>query len=523
MEFAIDDTLPIFAGGLGILTADILFEASLQQKPLIGIGLFYHQADQVSLKAVTDKSGNILIISVPFADKQVKVKVWKKLVGNIPLYLLDTHVEGNTSEDYRICSQLYDGNKERRFKQEIILGIGGTKLLKSLNISPRYYHLNEAHCALAIIQATIQAKKANSSISFYDALNQTKNKTLFTNHTIVPTDNDVFSENLASIYLKPYAEDLQIPVHELIELGKVEDASMFSLTLLALRHSVRINAVSQLHSQIANKTWPGFNFIPITNGIFLPRWLQSPLAKVWPLAQKEPCSKKIFWQAHLKQKRAMLKLVNQRTGAKLEENALTITWARRITSYKRPNAIFKDIKRFEAILSTSNKPVQFLMAGKVHPNDNEAKQLVKHIHQLCRKDVCQRHFQFIPNYDITIAQALVGGSDIWLNTPLRGYEACGTSGMKACLNGVLQMTTKDGWTNDINWAKYGWTLDSDNVSEDIYRLLENEVTNLYFKQNSLGFSPEWVDRMIHSSSLIRKNYSSTRMFNHYIEKLYLWL
>lgn len=217
----------------------------------------------------------------------------------------------------------------------------------------------------------------------------------------------------------------------------------------------------------------------------------------------------------------MLKLIKQRNNIQLNQKALTITWARRITSYKRPDAIFKDIKRLQAILSNNDRPVQFIMAGKVHPNDNEGQQFVQHIYKLCRQGIFQHRFQFIPNYDIALAQALVGGSDIWLNTPLRGYEACGTSGMKACLNGVLQMTTKDGWTDDVSWAKYGWTLNSDNVSEDIYQLLEGKIINIYFKHNSQGFSPDWVDRMIHSSALIRKNYSSAHMLNQYFEKLYL--
>jgi len=536
MEFGLDDFLPIFAGGLGILAGDILLEASDQNMPFIGIGLFYHKGylqqqitkggeqteGEFHVEAETAKLTLIpKLISVPLADRQVKVKAWLKTVGNSKLYLLDTHVEGNSSDDYHICNGLYSGDKEHRFKQELILGVGAVNLLTALNITPHYYHLNEAHCSLAIIQQVVNLKQKNPSLSLPTALDQIKQKTVFTNHTIVPEGNDVFSEDLASIYLAPYAQLLKTPLPELINLGKVADAAMFSMPLLALRHSIRSNAVSLLHGKIADKSWPDFSFIPITNGIYLPRWLNSSLAKVWPLNKKTPCTPVEFWHSHQKQKTLLLELVKDRTGVQLDVNVLTITWARRITSYKRPDAVLKDMKRFEAILSSTDRPIQFLMAGKVHPRDETGKQFVKRVHGLCKQGVCNHRFQFIPNYDIKVAQALIGGSDIWLNTPLRGYEACGTSGMKACLNGVLQMTTEDGWTDNVEWAQLGWTLDSENVSENIYSLLEGSVADSYFNKNNQGFSPQWVDRMLKSSQLIRQNYSATRMLNEYQQKLYL--
>lgn len=542
LEFGIDDSLPIFAGGLGILAGDMLLEASQQQKPFIGIGLFYHQAylqqfitesgeqvegrykievDQSHLQPVTNQAGKPIIILVPLGKRIIRVRAWKKLVGQTPLYLLDTQVKGNSIDDYNICNQLYTGNKEHRFKQEVVTGVGGVKLLEVLKISPAYFHLNEAHCALAIIQAVIQTRETNSRLSFPEALEQTKKKSLLTNHTVITDGYNTISKDLAAVYLKPYAQALKITIDDLLRLGKTKDPRVFSLNQLVLSCSVRINAVSQLHSRIAKGIWPEFSFIPITNGIFLPRWLGKPMAKVWPLTQKNPCSKEKLWQAHLQQKRIMLKMVKQRTGIQMQEKILTVTWARRLTDYKRPGAILKDIGHLELILNNPDRPVQLLMAGKVHPNDQRGKRFIKDLNRFCRETKYRQRFQFIPNYNIAVAQALTGGSDIWLNTPQRGLEACGTSGMKACLNGVLQMTTKDGWTNSVEWAKLGWTLDSDRVSEDIYRFLEGGAAKMYYQRSQLGLPIDWIDYMIRSSALIRKNYSTTQMLYQYEKELYL--
>jgi len=520
LEFGIDDSLPIFAGGLGILAGDMLLEANQQQKSFIGLGLFY-QTEENNLQVVTNQSGKPLLIPVPLGKKVIQVKVWKKLVGQTPLYLLDTQVRGNSIDDYNICNRLYVGDKEHRFLQEIVAGIGGTKLLAALKISPQYYHLNEPHCALAIIQALIQTRASNPQLSFRQVFRQTKNKILFTNHTMIMNDHYAVSKELAAIYLAPYAQALKITTGKLLQLGRGKNPRVFSLNQLALSGSIRINAVSRLHSRVAKKIWPGFDFIPITNGVFLNRWLGQPLAEVWPPTQIKPCSKEKFRQAHQQQKRNMLQMVKQQTGIKMEEKILTVAWARRLTNYKRPGAILKDIGRLGLILNNSDRPIQLLMAGKVHPNDRQGKQLVRVLTELSRKPKFRQRFQFLPDYNISVAQKLVGGADVWLNTPKRGREACGTSGMKACLNGVLQMTIRDGWTDSVEWSKLGWTLDSDRVAEDIYRFLEGSVAKMYYQTDPGGLSPEWLSRMVYSSALIRKNYSAARMLNQYEKELYL--
>lgn len=520
LEFGVDDSLPIFAGGLGILVGDMLLEANRQQKPFLGIGLLYQTIKKLP-EPVTDQWGKLILIPIPMGKRIVYARVWKKLIGRVPLYLLDTRVAENSIADRKIGNQLYVGNKEHRLQQEIVAGIGGIKLLEALKISPRYIHLNESHCALAIIQSLIQTRALNSQLSIEQAFKQTKKRVLFTNHTVIMNDHYFVSKDLAAAYLAPYAQTLKVSPNQLLQLGRGKNPKVFSLNHLALSGSVRINAVSQLHSRIAKKTWPDFSFIPITNGIFLPRWLGKPMAGIWPLTQIGPGSRKKFWQAHLRQKQTMLKMVKQQTGIQMEEKILTITWARRLTDYKRPGAIIKDLNRLEAILNHPDRPVQLLMAGKVHPNDRQGKQYCKLFCQLSQEARFKQRFQFLPDYNIAVAQQLVGGSDIWLNTPKRNHEACGTSGMKACLNGVLQMTTKDGWTNSVEWSKLGWTLDSDQVSEDIYRFLEGTTTEMYYQRDSRGLPISWLNRMIYSSALIRKNYSATRMLNQYETKMYV--
>ena len=543
MEFGIDDSLPIFAGGLGVLAGDVLLEAAEQNQPFIGIGLLYRQGykeeyplpsnqptnglvnlepEKAGLTLVKTPDGQTIYLKVQIADRQITVQAWQKNLGTVTLYLLDTVVEGNSADDQNILDQLYVGDKEHRLKQEVVLGIGGVRLLQALGITPAYYHLNEAHCALVILELLNQAKlKLGQNYTFQTAENEVRQSLVFTNHTIVPAGNDMFSEDLITIYLERLTRHLEIPIHEFWKLGKAIDASMFSMTLFALRFAKKVNAVSFAHARVANERWPGFTFIPITNGVCRSRWLAPEIASCWPLTKDPACTPNDFWQGHLKCKRLLLAEVKNRSGANMQEEALTITWARRITEYKRPLVLFHQLDRLKALLHRGDRPLQILMAGRVHPHDTDGKEIIKYLHSLAQESDFAGKFQFIPNYDLKLARLLVSGSDIWLNTPLQGYEACGTSGMKACLNGVLQMTTKDGWTDDIEWESLGWTLNSERVSDDIYRLLETDVANLYFDRGGQEYSAAWVERMQRSSQLIRHRYSTARMLADYYQKLYV--
>lgn len=541
MEYAVDDSLPIFAGGLGVLAGDTLHEASDQNRNFIGVGLFFHRAyleqhiskigeqidgdryidpKKLQLELVLDKEQKPLIIEVPICDRQVKVKAWKKMVGKTTLILLDTHVEGGNMEDHEICNQLYAGDKTHRIHQELILGVGGVRMLREMGIRPDYYHLNEGHCAFLILEAIRQYRKSKKGRhkNFVEAQEYIKNKIIFTNHTIVAAGNDVFSNDLVSICLQGYAKELKVPFYELLQLGNVQDTAMFSMPLLALKHAKRTIAVSKMHAEIVNATWGGFNFIPITNGIYVPRWIDDDVLKVWSKSLKKSQAKTRFWKAHMKAKKRMLEEVEKRTGVKFEEEVLTITWARRIAEYKRPRAVLHDFERLKKILNNTDKPVQILIAGKTHRRNDIGKAFIKEIFELCKQEV---RLAFVPNYDLTLAKYLVTGSDIWLNTPRKGYEACGTSGMKACLNGVLQMTIKDGWADEVDWDGIGWTLYNERPWKDIYDLLEGEVTDMYYTRDEEGIPSEWVDRMINSSNLIWNYFNTGRMLDEYYSKLYI--
>lgn len=506
MEFAVADELPIYAGGLGVLAGDTLFESSDQGRQFVGVGLFYHRgylqqhisntgeqtegeydvkAEEVGLEAVVDDEGNAVTVTVPMADRQITIQAWKKMVGATPLLLLDTHHTDNEVDDQHICDQLYAGDKEHRLRQEIVLGIGGVRMLAKLGIQPTHYHLNEAHSAFVVLEVAYGFMGRHKQTSFADALEKVRSLIVFTNHTIVPAGNDGFSEDLISVYLSGYMQQLLIAPNEFLRLGKAVDVAQFSMTQLALRYSNRINAVSRLHSTVARERWPGFDFFPITNGVYLPRWLCGSVGEVWPVGA-EACTPEQLWRAHVAAKQSLLAEVKLKTQVQLREDVLTVVWARRITSYKRPRALLFEMDRLMRLLHHADKPIQVLFAGKVHPNDEEGKKFIKQMHDMCAGSVCVGRMVFVPNYDIRTAQLMVSGADVWLNTPLRGYEACGTSGMKACLNGVLQMTTRDGWTDDVDWENVGWTLDSEKVSDDIYRLLETDVAAMYY-QRSRGY------------------------------------
>ncbi|MDH3324533.1 MAG: alpha-glucan family phosphorylase, partial [Candidatus Peregrinibacteria bacterium] len=267
-----------------------------------------------------------------------------------------------------------------------------------------------------------------------------------------------------------------------------------------------------------NDTWCGYDFIHITNGIYLPRWINEDIRKVWSLEQKEAPSKLKFWKAHGKAKKKLLDKVEELTGSKLDEDVLTVCWARRITEYKRPTAFAHDFERLKKILNDKKKPVQILIAGKTHRQDEKGREFIKEINKLCKQEA---RLVFVPNFNIELAKLMVAGSDVWLNTPMQGHEACGTSGMKACLNGCLQLSIEDGWVAEVRWENLGWLLDNDNVSNDIYNFLEGYISDMYYDRDEKGIPQEWVDRMIKSSDLIRRKFSSRKMLKKYYDELYV--
>ncbi len=536
-EFGFDKDLPIYAGGLGVLAGDTIKQAADENIPFVGIGLLYRgygtiqkisedgmqTEDDFKFDPVTSKLEHVykddmpLFIKVHMTEVDVWVRCWKKSFSeNVTLYLLDTETDQNLPSERSITSTLYSGTQDSLLKQQIILGIGGIKLLTALGIQPYVYHMNEGRPNFLHWQL-IREMMDTHSISYEMAKKTAKNKTVYTNHTLVPAGNQEYSMDLLKVFSKYYAEKMGISNEELLsdgldkQNGVAINPNSFSVTRAALNTSSKANGVSAVHTEFSKNLWPEYNWINITNGVHLPTWQE-------PNIKKSAEDKSSLWQNHLDQKRKLESFVKSQTGYGYNPDFLVISWARRLAGYKRLDVIFKDIERLRSILKNENRPVQFLISGKAHQGDAQGKQMLKEVIAYMKRELVG-HALFIPNYNIEIAQMLTRGSDIWINTPEFGKEASGTSGMKAISNGVLNLTVEGGWAAEVNWDGIGWSLDVNDLPNDLYKKLEEVVAPLYFKRNQDNLPEEWVGMMQKSIALADK-FSAARMLKEYKEKLY---
>lgn len=539
MEFALDDEYGIYSGGLGVLAGDILHQANDSQARLAGIGLAYASTYKQKLAKdgrqveedilidptanglvkITDEDDKPIEVTIAIRDRHVKIQAWIKKIGQTSIILLDTNVPENSTADQHITNQLYIGDREHRLLQEMVLGIGGVRMLRAMGLEPDIYHMNEGHSAFLSLEVSSYYKNHHKDISFNLALQKCSQKIVFTNHTLVSAGRDVFSFELVSTYLFEYAKEIGIAIDQIIKMGKIEDTSLFSMNMMALRNACRTNAVSHYHAKKAEEIWKNHPLIPITNGIYLPRWTSPHKTKLIEAGLTDK-SKKDFWMAHQQDKAELIKFAEAKTHKIIPQEALIISWARRFVSYKRPLALFWQLQRLKDIIESSPVPVHFLFGGKLHPHNEEGKELMSQVVKLSRSDEFKDHLTFIPNYNLEVARYLVRGSDVWLNTPIEGYEACGTSGMKAALNGVLQCSTNDGWVREVDWSNAGWILDSKHISESLYETIENEIIPL-FANRQADYPEQWVQRMIESSKIITSGYSTQRMLNDYYAQLYV--
>lgn len=526
-EFALTNDIPIYAGGLGILAGDFIKEASDQSFPVVAVGLYYndgyetlHKVDQkgyidqphvhsrpenYGLTPLVDENQNRVMVTVPIQDGIIKIQAWVWHVGKVPVYLLDTNVEENSPNDRKITDHLYVIDKETRIKQEVVLGIGGARILEKLNINPSLYHMNEGHSGFLALEV-IKHEMKNHNVGFNEAKEFSSEKIVFTNHTLVIAGHDVFATDLVSLTLSGYANELGVPVSEIVKQGTIEDTNEFSMTTLCLRLSGKINAVSHIHAKKASEIWPNYSMIPITNGVHLPSW-------------NEIYSEDTFWEGHLENKRELLQKIELVSGISWPENTFIIGWARRLVSYKRPLALFEDVKRLAAICKNSEKPVRIVFSGTLHPSDTHGVEILGNIRKLLETDL-KGLAVYLPGYDIKLAKLMTAGSDVWLNTPIVGFEACGTSGMKAGLNGVLPLSTRDGWMDEVEFLDIGWPLDNDNIANSILDTIEQKVLPLYYNRDENGKPVTWIKNMQNCRKLIMNEYSATRMLSEYIEKFY---
>ncbi len=522
MEYGLDSEFKMYAGGLGILAGDYLKGAKDVGVPMVGLGIRWKQGytDQLIGKdgkpydSYHNNAYDYLIdtgvkVTVKIRQRDVVCKVWKvDKFGNVPLYLLDTDIPEN--EDAWITGQLYGWFGEERIAQEMVLGIGGVRALRKLGIDIDIYHFNEGHAVLAAIELIKEKMEAGSG--FYEALDKTRREVVFTTHTPIIQGNESHYLNRLE-YMGAFNG---LTTEQMVHLG----GAPFNMTVAALRTSKKSNAVAQLHAETANKMWEHVDYpapiVGITNAIHVPTWVDKAMLDAAEKGTE-------VWEAHMKNKKALIEFVKERTGAELDPNVLTIGFSRRAASYKRSNFIFTDEKIIAPLLE--NKKLQIVFSGKAHPLDDTGKSIVSNLVAMSKK--YPNAVVFLENYDMTIGKALTRGSDIWLNNPRRPLEASGTSGMKAAMNGVLNLSILDGWWPEAcEHGVTGWQIGDGFESHDVevqdahdlkslYKVLQEEVIPTYYDNNE-----KWIEMMRNSIQSTREQFAVERMVKEYYELLY---
>ncbi len=589
-EYGLHHSLPFYAGGLGFLAGDLVKESSDLGIPLVAIGFMYSEGylkqrinadgwqqdenapierENAPIIKMVDSKQNPLVIKVPIIEPPLFLNIWKVQVGRLELYLMDTDIEQNEPWNRGISSHLYTGSQEQRLRQEIVLGIGGAEVLRQLGKPHVVLHLNEGHTVFAILERI--REKVATGMSFNDAFEQTRSTTIFTTHTPVSAGNDVFSFPLMEKYFSGYWPTLGIDRNTFLGLGidPKDPNAGFNMTAFGLRGSLYHNGVSKRHGEVARHMWhdlwpdqPEQN-VPIesiTNGIHIPSWIEPKMhllfnkylgpdwvkehdnPEIWELIDDIPDQE--LWETHywLKTKLIMRMMdrvrdrwMNERpdpniilaSGVLLDPNALTLGFARRFASYKRANLIFNDIDRLKKIVNDRWKPVQIIFAGKAHPADDQGKRLLQEIFNRAKDASFGGRIAFVEDYDENVAQYLLHGVDVWLNNPLPPNEACGTSGMKAGLNGVPQLSISDGWWMEGYTGKNGWIFgrkegehQNQDDANEIYQLLEQEVVPLFYQVDDDGISTKWVQVMKEAIKSTASRFSSRRMMKEYTQKFY---
>ncbi len=595
MEFAIHNSLPIYAGGLGILAGDVCKEASDLGLPLVGVGFMYPQGychqrisaegqqeelcryldfNEAPIHPVLSPQGNRVLAKVELADRAVSVAVWQVRVGRVSVYLLDTDVEENAPWDRELSTRLYAADRGQRVQQDIVLGIGGVRVLRALGINPAVWHCNEGHSAFMLLERV--REEVQKGMAFEKAVQRVGANTIFTTHTPVPAGHDIFPVELVHNQLENYRQSLGIDWETFLELGRDHgtDHGALNMTVLALKMAGHRNAVSVLHGPVARKMWHGLwpevseDRVPIshvTNGIHVPNWVARELnqlyekylgqdwvkehdsAELWQRVQDIPDDE--LWEVRQLLRRKLIHAVQVRAqerwvkngltleqvmamGALLDHDVLTVGFARRFAEYKRSTLIFQDVERLRQIVQDPWRPVQIIFAGKSDPSDFPAKYLVNRVFALATDREFQGRIAFVEDYDMHMAHYLVQGVDVWLNNPRRLWEACGTSGMKAALNGVPHLSVRDGWWYEGYNGANGWVIGDDATApspeeedkadaEALYRLLEEDVVPLYYDRDRNGVPHGWIRLMKESISSIVPRFSARRMVKEYTERMYI--
>lgn len=597
-EFGLHESLPIYSGGLGVLSGDHLKSASDLGIPLVGIGLFYDEGyfsqhidqdgwqqesytetireDLAIHPAVSPDSGEPVLISVETRSGTIFARVWHVRVGRLSLFLLDTDIPENKEEDRSLTARLYGGDARTRIRQEIMLGIGGARALKALGIHPSVIHMNEGHSAFAPLEF-IRTRMQEDGLSFDEALRETAAMGVFTTHTPVAAGHDRFDAGLVDEHVGPLAEQLGLNTDGLLGLGRVDPQNLsepFCMTVLAFKLSRRANAVSSLHGVVSRRMWAGLwpwrseEEIPIghiTNGVHVPTWLAAQMRMLydrvlpenWFLKTGEPevwagfesVTPGELWETHLSLKNRLILYARSRLVAQakrrgdpperleelqnvLDPHALTIGFARRFAPYKRADLILRDPERFESIINNSERPVQFIFAGKAHPADDHGKAILQRLYKLAQAEPFKGRIVVLEDYNINLGRHLVQGVDLWLNTPRRPLEASGTSGQKVVLNGGLNCSILDGWWAEAFDGANGFAIGSGRThvdpekqderdARDLYHVLSEEVIPLYYERDQDDLPQQWISRMKRAVRTLGWRFNADRMVMDYVLHTYI--
>lgn len=589
-EFGLHASVPIYSGGLGVLAGDHLKSASDLGVPMVGVGLFYikgyfdqrlrldgwqedsdeeYDVTRTPLEVVAGRGREPYLAVVQTAGRPVHVRAWRMMVGRVPVFLLDTNLELNHPDDRALMNKLYAGGPELRLRQEWILGVGGVRVLRAVGIDPSVWHANEGHAAFMLVERVREL--AAGGTPFPEAVRQVRARSVFTTHTPVPAGHDAFAVKDLAECTGPVWEEMRVDPETFFALGRHPSLpDQFHMTVAAIRCSGRVNGVSRQHGQISrhiwrdlwpNRPWETVPIRHVTNGVHLRTWMASPimtlldrhLGPCWSERADDPAlwdqvltlDHEELWQAHLRLRGALMDHIREDArhrfagqhkeaaqvvgaGTLLDPQALTIGFARRFATYKRANLVFRDLERLRRLLTNPWRPVQIVFAGKAHPADNPGKEVLQSVYQFTRDPAFEGRVAFLEDYDMHLAHLLVQGTDLWLNLPRVPLEASGTSGMKAALNGVPQLSTLDGWWKEAYDGLAGWAIppapegeDADAAdAERFYRLLEEQVIPLFYTRDGRGVPLGWVEKMRYSIRLAGSRFTAQRMMQEYVQEYY---
>jgi starch phosphorylase len=562
-EFGVSEMLPQYSGGLGVLAGDHLKAASDLRMPLIAVGLFYRdgffrqalEEGQQRERYVTNNPRFLALTATParvelqLAERAVTARVWRAEVGSTKLFLLDTDLETNDERGRRVSDRLYSGDREHRIRQELLMGVGGVRAIRQLGFEPAVFHLNEGHAGFLALE--LLAEEVQKGLKLEEAVAAIRSRIVFTTHTPVPAGIDRFAPDLMKKYLGVWADRYDVDLNELLALGVLPGGDdHFNIAAFCVRIAGRCNGVSRLHGEVSRVMFAdvpgGSEITSVTNGVHARTWVNTDLQEVfddklgsdWPgagadkWAQVDNINDDVIRDTFRTGRRQMIDMANRHIGEEtaLDPEILTIGFARRFATYKRADLVLSDLDRVIELLNDTERPLQFVFAGKAHPADEPGKQVLRHVVEFASDPASQGRFVFVPGYNMAVARSMYAGCDVWLNNPIRPREACGTSGEKAALNGGLNFSILDGWWDECFDGENGWAIPSSAAHEQhqrdreeaayLYDILAHEIAPLFYGDGGAAPSAGWLAKVRHNWKSLGPAVTAARMVAEYGDRIY---